>query len=84
MSETNEDLARELAIRSQEVPLPIVSLEIRACLNAAERRGIALGRAAERRDVVAWLHESSVLSPLRHTAKQIESGAHLPAKEKSE
>jgi hypothetical protein len=73
MSETNEDLARELAIRSQEVPLPIVSLEIRACLNAAERRGIALGRAAE-----------SVLSPLRHTAKQIESGAHLPAKEKSE
>jgi cell division septum initiation protein DivIVA len=62
--------------------------------NAAERRDFEAGRAAERRDVVAWLREMAARCVADHRpdlsgysdaiAGAIESGAHLPAKERGE
>jgi hypothetical protein len=63
-------------------------------LDEAEARGIEIGRAAERRDVVAWLRVAprargilihiNSSQDIARLADDIESGAHLDAKEKSE
>jgi hypothetical protein len=62
-----------------------------AAIDHAERRGFEAGRAAERRDVVAWFRTRKIPRfagyvgrIVENALRLIESGAHLPAKEKSE
>jgi hypothetical protein len=96
MSETNEKRAIHIAVAARHaltideaVTIIAKALDDADCRaiggDLAEARGIALGRAAERRDVVAWFREVYDGTFERHVFEQIasglESGAHLPAKE---
>jgi hypothetical protein len=90
MSETNEQRAYALldAIGWPEGSASTSLHFVEEALAAAEARGIALGRAAERRDVVAWFRTRKIPRfagyvgrIVENALRLIESGAHLPAKE---